>query len=245
MVVTDTGANSVDYLDLAARKWRHFTSAGGKPFASPVAAVHHAKTFFVADSAAGKVIAFDDRGEERFVITNGLARPVGLAILGEQLLIVDAQLHHIVVCDLAGKFRFQFGRRGNADGEFNYPTHIAVDDRRQVYVTDSLNHRIQVFAADGTFIRRFGSVGDGPGHFSRPKGVAVDRAGHIYVVDAVFNNVQIFDDQGRLLLNFSEPGAEPGKLCLPNAIAINSKNEIFVADAYNHRLQEFRYTGRE
>lgn len=245
LVVTDTSANSVDYLDLAAKKWLHFTSSGGQPFASPVTAVHHGKNFFVADSAAGKVIAFDEKGKEQFIITNELERPAGLSILGDKLLIADSQLHHVVVCDLAGKFISKFGQRGKGEGEFNFPTHISVDDRSQIYVTDSLNHRIQIFDGTGKFIRSFGSVGDGPGHFSRPKGVAVDRSGHVYVVDAVFNNVQIFDDRGRLLLDFSEPGSELGKLCLPNAIAINSKNEIYVADAYNHRIQVFRYTGRE
>ncbi len=245
LVITDTSANSVDYLDLAGKKWRHFTSSGGKAFLSPVAAVHHGKTFFVADSAAGKVIAFDEKGKEQFVITNELARPSGLAILGGKLLIADSQLHQVILYDLTGQFISKFGQRGKGEGEFNFPTHVSVDTHSQIYVTDSLNHRIQVFAGDGKYLRSFGSVGDGPGHFSRPKGVAVDRSGHVYVVDAVFNNVQIFDDHGRLLLDFSEPGSEAGKLCLPNAIAINSKNEIFVADAYNHRIQEFRYTGRE
>jgi DNA-binding beta-propeller fold protein YncE len=245
LVVTDTGTSAVDYLDLSAKKWLHFTSAGGKSFVSPVAAVHQAKTFIVADSAAGCVVGFDEQGKVQFTITNELERPSGLAILGDRLLIADSQLHQVVLCDRAGKFIAKFGRRGQGDGEFNFPTHVAVDDRKQIYVTDSLNHRIQVFDDAGKFIRRFGSVGDGPGHFSRPKGVAVDRAGHVYVVDAVFNNVQIFNGQGRLLLDFSGPGSEAGKLCLPNAIAINSRNEIFVADAYNHRIQVFRYTGRE
>jgi DNA-binding beta-propeller fold protein YncE len=245
LVVTDTGANVVCFLDLARKKWLRWKAVGGVNFLSPVAAVHRGQTFFVADSALGEVIAFDEKGKVQFAITNELDRPAGLALLGDKLVIADAQLHQIVLCGPRGEFISKFGRRGNGPGEFNFPTHVAVDGRRQIYVTDSLNHRIQVFTADGTFLRAFGSAGDGPGHFSRPKGVAVDHSGHVYVVDAVFGNVQIFDGQGRLLLDFGEAGSGPGKFWLPNAIAINSRNEIFVADAYNHRLQMFRYTGRE
>ena len=156
-----------------------------------------------------------------------LARPAGLALLGDRLVIVDSELHQVVECELQGKFISKFGQRGGGPGEFNFPTHVAVDDRRQIYVTDALNCRIQVFTADGQFVRMFGSTGDTAGHFSRPKGVAVDHAGHVYVVDAVFGNVQIFNDSGRLLLDFGEGGSAPGQFWLPNAIAINSRNEIY------------------
>ena len=245
LVVTDTGAGAVCFLDFEHKKWLRWTAAGGRNFVSPVAAVHHAQTFFVADSALGKVIAFDEKGKVQFTITNALERPSGLALLGDRLIIADSQLHQVVICGLHGEFISKFGQRGLGPGEFNFPTHVAVDEQKQVYVTDSLNHRIQVFTADGHFVRAFGSAGDGPGHFSRPKGVAVDRAGHVYVVDAVFGNVQIFDGQGRLLLDFGQAGSGLGEFWLPNAIAINSKNEIFVADGYNHRVQIFRYTGKE
>lgn len=245
LLVTDTGASAVCFLDLARKKWLRWTSVGGCNFISPVAAVHCGQTFFVADSALGKVIAFDEKGKVQLAITNQLERPAGLALLGDKLVIADSQLHQIVICGLHGEFISKFGQRGSGPGEFNFPTHVAVDARSQIYVTDSLNYRIQVFAADGHFLRAFGSAGDGPGHFSRPKGVAADRSGHVYVVDAVFGNVQIFDGQGRLLLDFGEAGSGAGKFWLPNGIAINSQNEIFVADAYNHRVQMFRYTGRQ
>jgi DNA-binding beta-propeller fold protein YncE len=244
VLVTDTGVNAVYYLDLTRKKWLHWTSVGGRRFQSPVAAVHQGSTFFVADSALGRVFAFDEKGKWQFEITKELERPAGLALLGERLIIADAQRHQIVIYGVQGDYISKFGQRGKGPGEFNYPTHVAVDGRDRIYVTDSMNHRIQVFEADGRFLRAFGSVGDGPSHFSRPKGVAVDRAGHIYVVDALFNNVQIFDDQGQLLLDWGEAGSGPGQFWLPNAIAINSRNEIFVADPYNHRLQVFRYTGK-
>ena len=245
LLVTDTGANAVCFLDLAHKKWLRWTTLGGQRLASPVAAAHFGKVFYVADSALGEVLAFDEKGKVQFAITNEVERPAGLALQGDRLLVADSQLHRIAIFGPRGEFISTFGQRGSGNGEFNFPTHVAVDNRRRIYVTDSMNHRIQVFDADGRFLSAFGSAGDGPGHFSRPKGTAVDMAGHIYVVDAVFNNVQIFNDQGRLLLDFGEDGSGPGEFCLPNGIAINARNEIFVADVFNHRVQMFRYTGRE
>lgn len=245
LLVTDTGGSEVCFLDLARKKWLRWKSAGKQRFVSPVAGVHHGQIFFVADSALGKVIAFDEKGKVHFEITNELARPTGMALSGERLVIADSQLHQIVICGVNGQFISKFGGRGRGPGEFNFPTHVGVDDAGRIYVTDSMNHRIQVFDPSGRFLREFGSVGDGPGRFNRPKGVAVDHAGHVYVVDALFANVQIFDDQSRLLLDWGEAGSAAGQFWLPNAIAINSKNEIFVADVYNHRVQMFRYTGKQ
>jgi DNA-binding beta-propeller fold protein YncE len=244
LLVTDGGANQVSYLDFARKKWTVWKEVGGHQFVSPVAAVHAGKLFYVADSAQGKVIAFDEKGKVKFAITNDLEHPSGLALMGERLVIADSQRHQIVISDLKGKFISKFGRRGRAPGEFNYPSHVSVDSHDRIYVTDSMNYRVQAFDAAGNFLREFGGAGDGPGRFSRPKGTATDSDGHVYVVDALFDNVQIFDDSGRLLLDWGGSGSDPGKFWLPNAIVINSKNEIFVADTYNHRIQMFRYTGK-
>lgn len=242
ILITDTGDNSVSLLDLAGKKWTRWESVGKVRFKSPVAIAVSGPNIFVADSVLGTVIAFNAKGKLQFEITRELERPSGLAVQGDRLFVADAQRHQVCVFSVRGDFISKFGRRGVANGEFNYPTHLSVDDARQVYVTDSLNNRVQVFDADGKFLRTFGSAGDGPGYFSRPKGIAVDRDGHVHVVDAVFDNVQIFDAQGRLLLDWGEPGAGAGQFWLPNAIAISRGNEIYVADSHNHRIQTFRYT---
>jgi DNA-binding beta-propeller fold protein YncE len=244
LLLTDTGANAVCLLDLGRKKWTRWDAVGKTRFQSPVAVAHHGQTYFVADSALGKVIAFDEQGRLAFEITQNLARPSGLALSGGKLFIADAQLHHVVVCDVQGKFLSTIGRRGSGSGEFNFPTHVSADAAGRIYVTDSLNQRIQVFDADGRFVRAFGSLGDVAGSFTRPKGAAPDAAGRVFVVDAAFDNVQLFDDQGRLLLNWGEAGTGPGQFCLPNAIAVSAANEIYVADSFNHRIQVFRYTGK-
>ena len=244
LLLTDTGANTVCCLDRQGKKWLRWEQAGKTRFVSPVAAARHGDTMFVADSALGKVLAVDLKGKLRFEITQELERPSGLAIFEDKLFVADSQRQEVVVCNLRGEFVSRWGRRGSAPGEFNFPTHLAVDATGRIFVTDSMNCRIQVFDSSGQFQCVIGSPGDSPGNLSRPKGVAVDRYGHIYVVDALFDNVQIFDGQGRLLLNWGEAGSAPGQFWLPNGIAISSTDEIYVADTYNHRIQVFKYTGK-
>ena len=71
-------------------------------------------------------------------------------------------------------FRFHFGRRGEACGEFRSPAGLVVHDG-EVLVCDRLNHRVQAFAAaDGAFRRAFGRRGTALS--SRPESVAVARA---------------------------------------------------------------------
>ncbi len=243
LLITDTGAGAVYCLDFQKQKWLHWEKIGNLRLKSPVAVAGSHGTYFAADSVLGKVIAFDAEGRLQFEITQKLERPSGLALFGDHLYISDVHRHCVVITDLQGQFISEFGRRGSAPGEFNFPTHVAIDATGFVYVTDSLNYRVQVFGPDGKFIRGIGSAGDTAGHFSRPKGVAADSAGHAYVVDALFDNVQIFDGQARLLLDWGQSGSAPGEFWLPNGIVISPRNEIYVADSYNRRVQVFRYTG--
>jgi DNA-binding beta-propeller fold protein YncE len=243
LCVTDTGADLVCYLDFKKRKWRRYPAAGKTAFVSPVAVARHAGIFYVADSTLGKILAFNDDAKPVFEIASPLVRPVGLAIAGNSLAVVDSQSHAVFVFDLTGKFLFKFGQRGTGPGEFNFPTHIGADVSGNWLVTDSLNCRIQVLSPRGDFISQFGSSGDTSGHFGRPKGVATDSFGHIYVADAMYDNVQIFDPAGHLLLNFCQGGDGPDGLSLPGGIAIGPDNSIYVADGYNHRVQMFKYLG--
>ena len=244
LCITDTDARLLCYCDFARKRWRRYDSAGKIKFAGPVAVARRKGIFYVADSELAKVFAFRDDGRAVFEIGAPLKRPVGLAIAGDSLFVVDSQAHAVFIFGLDGKFRSAFGKRGTGPGEFNFPTCAAADGRGHLVVADTLNSRVQVFDLRGNFLSQFGGNGDTSGHFARPKGVAVDATGHVYVVDAMFDNFQIFDLGGQLLLNVGERGTGPGEFGLPNGIAIGADNRIFVADAFNHRVQMFKYVGQ-
>jgi len=243
LCITDTGAKRVSYVDFKKKQWRNFDAVDKIQFASPVSVARQKGVFYVADSELARVIAFKDNGKSVWTIVKPLLRPSGVAVAGDMLAVVDSQAHAVFVFDLNGTLRFQFGKRGTGQGEFNFPTHIANDGRGHWLVTDSLNCRVQIFDLRGNFVSEFGSNGDTSGHFSRPKGVATDNFGHIYVADAVFANFQVFDSAGRLLLSLGERGNGPGEFSMPGGIAISRNNEIYVADGYNHCVQVFKYVG--
>ena len=244
LCLTDTGANAVSYFDRTRKTWQRWTKVGAVRFVSPVAIAARSGLFYVADSGRASVVVFNLKGQLQQEITNHLARPSGLTIVQDRLVVADAQRHCVVSFDLTGRFLSEFGHRGSGDGEFNFPTHIAMGTAGRLFVTDSMNSRIQVFDDAGRFKSRIGAGGDAPGSFSRPKGVAVDSFGHVYVVDALFDNLQIFDAEGRFLLNLGESGSKPGQFWLPNGLAISRRNEIFIADSYNRRVQVLRYIGQ-
>ena len=159
----------------------------------------------------------------------------------ERLYVADTQNHTVKVFDKDSKPLFTIGTRGSEDGNFNFPSYLAIDKSGRLFVVDSFNFRIQIFDASGNFIKKFGKLGDASGSFSRPVGIGVDSDAHVYVVDTSFSNFQIFDENGRLLLWVGGSGKKPGEFYLPTGMYIDSQDKIYVSDTFNQRVQVFQY----
>jgi len=245
LYVADPGARSVWILDPVNNHTTGVHRAGETELVSPVAVAARADgAIFVADSVLGKVLLLDRKGNYLGVAAEvGLLRPAGLVYddYSGRLYVADSAGQRIHVFDAHGSELFSWGSHGNAESEFNYPTHLAFGHAGEVLVTDSLNFRIQSFDRDGNFLWQFGQHGDGSGSFASPKGLAVDSGQHIYVVDALFDTVQLFEPDGTLLLSFGSQGGGPGQFWLPGGLFIDAQDHIFVTDTYNHRIQEFRF----
>ncbi|MBI1822726.1 MAG: 6-bladed beta-propeller, partial [Nitrospirae bacterium] len=141
---------------------------------------------------------------------------------------------------LKGEKLFEFGKRGEGEGEFNFPTHVAVHPvTGDIYVADSMNFRIERFTPDGKFIRHLGSAGERVGSFSKLKGISVDTHGIVYAVDGLYDTVEMFNDKGEFLMNFGRAGNHEGEFWLPGGIAV-SQDQIYVSDSYNQRVQVFQ-----
>ncbi len=207
-------------------------------------AVDSLNNIYVSDVKLKTVLVFDAKGElKRSFGENGeIENPAGLAIDTKlkRIYVSDSKAHAVKIYTLDGKFIFSFGKRGSGDGEFNYPTNIAIDKNGNIYVVDTMNARVEVFNSEGKYLWKFGSLGDSPGQFTRPKGIALDSQENIYVVDAAFNNFQIFDKEGKLLMHVGGLGKEPGNFWLPAGIYIDKDDRIFVVDPSNSRVQIFQ-----
>ncbi len=242
--VADPGAQALWILDGKTGSFHKLQEANGQRLVSPVAVASGGGLIYLADSYLAKIFVFDEKQNLLRAIGHpDLRRPAGIAYdaARDRLFVADSAAHEVRVFSKEGKALAVIGARGSGDGEFNFPTHVALDGAGDLYVTDALNFRVQIFHADGSFAGQFGRHGDTSGDFAAPKGVTVDSAGHVYVADALFDAVQIFDRKGRYLLTFGERGVESGSFWLPGGVFIDSRDLIYVADAYNQRLQIFEY----
>ena len=247
VAVADPGAGVVHVYDLSRRRALALQTCGETALGDPVAVAVLGDRLYVSDAAPARIHVFNfDGGCEGGWALDPDSRPAGLAAdpVRSRLYVADVGAHQVLGFDPHGHCVLRFGRRGTADGEFNYPTWLAVDADGNLYVTDALNFRVQMFDADGKLHGAFGAQGDASGDLARPKGIGVDRDGHIYLVDALFDAVQMFDREGRYLMVFGSGGREPGHFWLPSGLAIDG-DRIYVADSYNQRVQVFRLLGGE
>ncbi len=247
--VADPDAHCVHHYDLKRGRYRCLAAAD-ESIISPIGlAVTNAGHLYVSDSQHGRLLQMAQNGRElkQFDVEVALEQPTGLFWDGDgqQLLITDTMQQLVMAVDARGQHLATLGKRGNSEGQFNFPTYLWIDGAGELLVTDSLNFRMQRFDSQRNFLHMFGKNGDQPGDLARPKGVAVDTFGHIYVIDAIFHAMQVFDRDGRWLLSVGRQGQGPGEFWLPNGIFITADNTIFVADSFNKRVQVFRYVGTE
>ena len=245
LYVADPGSQALWILNPEAGQFRRIREAGGQQLVSPVAvAMGRGERIYLADSFLAKIFVYRGDGTLAGTIADpDLKRPAGVAYdpVRDRLYVADSAAHRVWIFTGDGRPAGTIGQRGAGDGEFNFPSHVAVDKNGTLYVTDSLGFRIQFFSPDGRFAGQFGRHGDNSGDFASPKGVALDSEGHIYVAEALFDAVQIFDQRGRFLLAFGERGLGPGQFWLPGGLYIDGRDQIYVADAYNQRIQIFQY----
>jgi DNA-binding beta-propeller fold protein YncE len=179
---------------------------------------------YVTDYGRKSVLVFDNRN--KLVRTYGkegeLARPLDVAVFEDSVFVSDFDLQKIVVFDKnTGRAVRSIGGRENDEAQIFRPTHIALDEKGNLFVTDAFNFRVEQFDASGNFVRIIGSAGD----FARPKGIAVDNEDRLYVVDTAFENVQVFNiHTGKVLFSFGGYGPEPGTMDMPGPVSINNKN---------------------
>jgi DNA-binding beta-propeller fold protein YncE len=141
-------------------------------------------------------------------------------------------------------FVTKWGSFGTGDGEFDWPSGIAVDGSGYVYVADFGNARIQKFSSDGNFITKWGVRGTGDGEFLVPYGIGIDSSGSIYVSDLGGNNrIQKFDSFGNFITKWGSFGTGDGVFAVPVGIAVDSGGNVYVAETSNNRIQKFDSSG--
>jgi len=153
------------------------------------------------------------------------------------------------------------GSYGENDGEFLYPTDVAIlatpDGRgiARMYVSEYGGHdRINVFEpepgqppGDETrfrFVKSFGSFGQGSGNpieFSRPQSIAIDQAkGELIIVDACNHRVGRATLDGELIAWIGGGiGKQAGRMQYPYGLWLLDDRSVMVAEFGGNRVQRF------
>lgn len=250
IAIADTQRLGVHLYVPSEQRYQFISSFGEDRMLSPVSVAFDSNLrLVVSDSGLARVMFFDPAGKFLMEIStagkDALKRPTGVVYheLLDSFYLVDTGAHKVHIYDNAGTYKQSFGERGMGDGEFNIPTHIAVDFAGDIYVNDAMNFRLQVFSPPDKFKGKFGHHGDGTGDFAMPKGVAVDKQNVVYVAETLFDVVQVFNLEGEYLMKIGEKGSGPGKFWMPSGLFIDRKNILYVCDTYNKKIQLFQLEG--
>ena len=241
--VVDAGRGGYTVLNLKTRQHKFVSGGITGRMKKPInITIDKNGTKYISDTGRGQVLIFDkDDKYTNALGVKGQFRPSDVAVADERIFVTDLNSHTIKVLDkYTHKLINQFGKVGSKEGEFYFPTNLALGPDKLLYVTDTGNFRVQKFTQNGEYIRRYGSIGSGLGKFARPKGLTLDRDGRLYVVDAAFENIQLMDNKGKLLLYFGQAGDKPADINLPADISIDYDN-VKLFQPYAHPKFKLEY----
>ena len=245
--VTDVGRGAVFVFDKSNGELLIWKKAdGGGQLISPIGiTAGSGQTILVADSELKRIVRYSSSGDAIGSFGEGvLSRPTGLVrdAGSKRTYVVDTRSHDIKVFDDTGDLLDVIGHRGTGPGEFNAPTHIALNDNR-LFVTDTLNARVQVLDLDGDPLSVIGKRGLYIGNLTRPKGVTIDADGNVYVVESYYDHLLVFNQQGEFLLPIGGTGNEIGRFFLPSGVWTDDSGRVYVADMYNARVMILQFLG--
>ena len=248
VIITEWSGHCVTILDREGKKMKSLGGEGGSgdvKFSCPCGvAITADKFILVSDkhriqkiSMDGYLIASVGKWGSRPLQFNS---PNGIAIspITGQVYIADVGNHHIQVLNPDLTFSHSFGSKGSANGQFQYPYDIAIDNQGLVYVTDWGNHCIQKFFPDGKFVGQFGTKGSCPGQLNSPNGITIDTAatGLVYVSEWGNARISVFTSDGVFVSNLGSKGSNIDQFSYPFGLAFNRNGFLCVCDKSNGRL---------
>lgn len=249
--IADTNQKRVQIFDYEGNPIKTFGewgSAAGQ-FQFPYGLAGDSKgVIYVADLYKGSVSKFDADGKylglfaEKNDSDKVFTAPAGLAIKEDKVYVTDVRQHVLKIFATNGQLIKEIGKPGNADGQFNAPNAVAVDNDGNIYVTDTGNQRVQVFDQDGKFKKILNGSLDGKGQsiFVNPRGVGVDDQGNVFVVSNLTHRLYGFDKDGKQVFNIGGYGESEKQFSLPNGLFVDDRGRVYVTDTMNQRVAVFQ-----
>jgi len=146
--------------------------------------------------------------------------------------------------DPQGKLLCRWGSSGGSDGQFRFPSFIAVGPSGNVYVADTSNNRVQKFNSNGQFLAKWGTKGTGDGQFDGPFFIAVDASGNMWGGDQLRNGthrMQKFDPNGKFLATWTRKIMTFHQYTYHAALAVDSFGNNYYA--FENRIEKYDAEG--
>ena len=147
-----------------------------------------------------------------------------------EIIVASWSEHRILVYSAKNDYQLivEIGEKGHFDGEFIYPSGVAVTPDN--YILVSSNNKLQWFTMEGNLVHAVGGQGTEKMEFDNPTDVSVGSDGHIYVLDSKNRRVQVLNGDATYHSSFAlpQPTGEDDKPL--SALAINSEGNVYLTD---------------
>ena len=156
--------------------------------------------------------------------------------------VVDQGRARIVKLDTNGVVLATWGSQGPGDGQFDEPTAVAVDHKRdRIYVADPHNRRIQIFDTNGKFVAKWTINEWLPTGWSFQDLIVDPEAERLYLTSPATDEVLVYDLAGTKLRALKpEP---PNNLEGAAGLAL-SHGKLYVLCAFSDRVRQLELRGK-
>jgi len=117
--------------------------------------------------------------------------PASVDVKEDQYMIADFYNHRVIY--QSKEMDKTFGKKGDANGEFHYPTDVQFFNDK-LYIADAYNHRIQIFDSDANHIQTIGEAEK----MNASTGIFINED-YILTTDFENDRVLTYDHSGKLI----------------------------------------------
>lgn len=168
--------------------------------------------------------------------------PMGMVLNSyQQLYVADTGNNRVQVIDMDGVFIAEFGSFGWRDGEFDYPTDLAIS-LDTLYVADTGNHRVQYCNLVNRIFYPIVTTTEDY-QFDAPEGIGIGRNGEVFVVDTLNHRWIQFSKSLTPINVMGSFGSNREQFWNPTDIVVNPDSTVYVVDTGNHRIVSYDFSG--
>lgn len=168
---------------------------------------HSDGRLFIPQYGNDEVVDYDYSSEENILpnivrSADSLDAPAGVSKIGSEFAIADFYKNRIHYSN-NGTNWITFGKEGNADGDFYYPTDVQIT-KEKIWVADAYNNRLQVFDKKGKHLNTIGV----DQKMNAATGIFVTES-EVFSTDFENDRVLVFDLDGAYKQELKESISKP------------------------------------